>query len=532
MDREYYTRNCALSRIPKDILSDKSLILSSDLDEIVSDEVLSFCKTQDLSYGRSLEMDFYYYNCNWKFINPWSLAKIITYSSLISKYDCSLQKLRGADLKKIKNAGWHLSYFLTYDQIALKLRSFSHSEYSGDKYTSLPNIKLAVTTGKDLFGRNFILERSRNKLPKNISLLLKMYQRDYINNAITIFYGTESNSIEVTDKAISLFYINNGLRIPEQRNLNDYFGDPCPNIYKHLYIIANNKIITIPENNNEYQIMLNKKPTQKCIYYLCEIKGMNCFEDYVNSLGIVDVKIFYSDEKHIKYLNLKENVYIFRYNVPGFISATDNIFVLNTEQMIENNRYQRLVNNIKLGHQIIDYSLTNLEILNLGTRGFYLPYQHNIIESSKLNEYCKYEKYDIAMVGEKTKRRMDIYNKLKEKYDVLYVEGWDEIRDQQIGMCKILLNIHVDEQFQIFEHICCDRWIFAGKLVLSEYSQSVNNLDISNLVIWSHYDDIVNIIPKLLAVGNLDVPNEVSKITEMRSNMLSKFVEHMNLNII
>lgn len=546
-DREYYTRNYALDIISKDfnnLLNDKTLILSSDLDEIVKSDVLSFCKTHDMTHGRSLDMDFYYYNCNWKFKNTWHLAKIITYFSLITTYQGSLQKLRDANLEKLMNSGWHLSYFLTYDQIALKLKSFSHIEYSGDKYTSLTNIKYAVQNGKDLFGRDYILERTTNKLPKNIHLLPKMFQREYLsyqkeclfNNInlsqyqiITIFYGTEHDSIDVTDIALSLFHYGQSLRIPQDRKFNDYFTDPVPGIYKSLYIMFNDKVVEIPENNNEYHIMLNKtRKTNKVIYYLCEMNGMNCFEDYINSLDIVDVKIFYSSEDNIKHLNFNENIYIVRYNTPEFILPNDNIFVLNTEQMTENDRYQRLVKHIKSGHQIIDYSLTNLEILSLGNRGLYLPYQNLKEENVKLNRYSEYHKYQIAMIGEKSQRRMDIYNKLKDKYDVLYVDGWDDIRDEQIGMCKILLNIHVNDNFQVFEHIRCDRWTFAGKLVISEYSMNMHNLDINNLVVWSHYDDIINIVDKMLFVDNIDMSNEITKITEIRENILHDFVKNIN----
>ena len=181
-DREYYCRNYAVDKL-KEICDNDTIIINSDLDEIVNREVLSTFKIIDLSTPRSLVMDLYYYNFNWIFPNKWVMATIIKYEQLISSYNGSLQKLRDHchNLEKINNAGWHLSYFLTYEEISYKISSFSHTEYDHNKYKSIENIKSAVENGQDVFMRNEIkLLKSTfiNKLPLSKNVLPDVFQRN------------------------------------------------------------------------------------------------------------------------------------------------------------------------------------------------------------------------------------------------------------------------------------------------------------------------------------------------------------------
>ena len=227
-DREYYTRNFGLENaeeelLKRGILEDNSLILSSDLDEIVNNDILKSCKNMKFDDGKILSMDFYYYNCNWKITTQWILAKIIDYKSLKLIYNCKLQNLRNNNrLPVIYNAGWHLSYFLTLEQISYKLKAFSHTEYSGDQYTNLDNIKKAVDSGKDLFGRsNNILSGATNqdKLPVYVSILPDIFQR---NNCST------SNTEVAKEEYI---YTNNWFELQKpvhERFLNkiNYTDDP------------------------------------------------------------------------------------------------------------------------------------------------------------------------------------------------------------------------------------------------------------------------------------------------------------------
>ena len=75
-------------------------------------------------------------------------------------------------------------------------------------------------------------------------------------------------------------------------------------------------------------------------------------------------------------------------------------------------------------------------------------------------------------------------------YCIKIIQGWKNIRDEQIASCHVLLNIHGSnnlEDSNIFEHIRCDRLLAAGYNILSESSlfldenfinQNKNNLKI------------------------------------------------------
>lgn len=176
-DRESFMRNYALKYI-RDIASPDDYILSSDLDEIVSSDLLLSLKNSNLASPRTLEMDLYYYNCDWKKKVKWRRATIGPLSQTPS-----LQLLRDStpNFPLIRNAGWHLSYFLTPEQIANKIASFSHTEYNSDRYKSIANILEAIETGRDLFsrgsGEDCIRATDKDKLPSNINILPSIFQR-------------------------------------------------------------------------------------------------------------------------------------------------------------------------------------------------------------------------------------------------------------------------------------------------------------------------------------------------------------------
>ncbi|CAK7994524.1 Glycosyltransferase family 17 [uncultured virus] len=174
---ESFCRNFAQDKL-KEICDGETLILSSDLDEIANPDILEMCKYQTMIEAKVLEMPLYYYNTQCKSIHPWRRAAIVKYSVFITKYHGNLQHLRDTTFQMgiIEKAGWHFSYFLTYEQIRYKLQAFSHTEYSTEKYTSLDYIQASVEAGKDLFGSNNLTKAPENDaLPKHIRMLPRFF---------------------------------------------------------------------------------------------------------------------------------------------------------------------------------------------------------------------------------------------------------------------------------------------------------------------------------------------------------------------
>ena len=53
----------------------------------------------------------------------------------------------------LDNGGWHLTYFMTEEQIKIKLESFAHSEFNTDFHKNVERLKECLKEKKDLFGR-------------------------------------------------------------------------------------------------------------------------------------------------------------------------------------------------------------------------------------------------------------------------------------------------------------------------------------------------------------------------------------------
>jgi beta-1,4-mannosyl-glycoprotein beta-1,4-N-acetylglucosaminyltransferase len=150
---EHYQRNCIHNGLNKLILTDKDIIIISDLDEIPDPDTLLKIKKGDVDIEINiLELDFYYYNLNSKFKNKWDLSKIISYKKY-KELSISCNAIRGYSCLSIKNGGWHLSYFGDSTFIKNKIEAFSHQELNNDKFKNIENINKHIQNCSDLFDR-------------------------------------------------------------------------------------------------------------------------------------------------------------------------------------------------------------------------------------------------------------------------------------------------------------------------------------------------------------------------------------------
>ena len=90
---------------------------------------------------------------------------------------------------------------------------------------------------------------------------------------------------------------------------------------------------------------------------------------------------------------------------------------------------------------------------------------------------------------------------LSQGFTVNIISGWGETRDTEIAKCKTLLNIHGQynlEPSTIFEHIRCNRLLYAGYNILSETSENLDSefkLQFPNLT-FKDYTDFFKITLK------------------------------------
>jgi hypothetical protein len=254
-------------------------------------------------------------------------------------------------------------------------------------------------------------------------------------------------------------------------------------------------------------------------YVLVYKTNYDVIEDYIDSLCLFDE--IYEFEHFIQqsasYLNNNDYVVILTnmwLTANDRLSKSKNIIFLNVEHLSEQTRMNHMVDLIRHGISVADFSDVNIKLLKMYAAEndictkdiafYHFPYQFHVEEQNRLL-ICQTEyEYDIGIINANPKidgnvinLRTTLWEKLKRtNLRLKNIMGWKNDRDQLINKCKIILNIHNFEVFTIFEHIRCDRLLFSKKLVVSQVSLDATNLDIYNHVIWINYDD-ANIIDSI-----------------------------------
>lgn len=268
-------------------------------------------------------------------------------------------------------------------------------------------------------------------------------------------------------------------------------------------------------------------------YILYEKKTINFFIEYIdsivkNNVNFNKIEISKNLILFLKKNNDNKNKFIFLEKIPSTILILNNIlincFLVNTEQMTRIDK-----NNLILSYPneitIIDYSSVNYEILKPYKNTIYLPYQINY------NEIYYFEKIkQICMIGLMSSRRIQIFNKIKQFDNIDIIKGWGVVRDNQLFKYKILVNIHFNFDYNVFEQLRCNRCIFNKIIVITEKSY-VENYELKDYIIECEYNQIVN---KVLEVSkNYDFYyNKLFSnfnLEEINNKLQVKHNEFMNL---
>jgi hypothetical protein len=277
-------------------------------------------------------------------------------------------------------------------------------------------------------------------------------------------------------------------------------------------------------------------------------------EDYIYSLNIIS-DVIHISQLNMDILNLSNDIYILTQmwlDVTIFsreMIQTGRIFFLNVEMLSEIKRMDQVVSIVTAGIPILDYSLSNLTFLKLyleenkiqsKSSATYLPYQYNLRDQIQLENVDGIYTYDVGIINAVPKQDASVNNELTYRRTRLWEQlqttgwkcinilGWGAERDELLKRCKVIINVHHFECFNIFEQIRCDRLVFAKKLVVSDKSIFTENYDLLGGVLWEDYD---NIIPRTKEVlENFDMYNNIMKslsmdavITNRRRQLLDAF---------
>ncbi len=140
-------------------------IFFSDPDEIPNPKILSNFNLKK-KYGIFLQDCFNYkFNLFNPYESPWEGTRVAKKKNLYS-IDFMRQKIKSKNLNysffridKEKSielfnyGGWHFNNLMTPENISLKLKTFAHTEFSKDKFSSVEVIKSKINQKIDLFER-------------------------------------------------------------------------------------------------------------------------------------------------------------------------------------------------------------------------------------------------------------------------------------------------------------------------------------------------------------------------------------------
>ena len=174
-------------------VDDEDYIFFSDPDEIPNPEILSNFILKK-KYGIFLQNCFNYkFNLFNPHESPWEGTRVVKKKNLLS-IDFMRQKIlcknlnytffrfdKEKSIEVFKNGGWHFTNIMSPEKISLKLKTFAHTEFSKDKFSSVETIKDKINKKLDLFdrGQEYEVLTLDNRFPEFI-LENKEKFKDYI----------------------------------------------------------------------------------------------------------------------------------------------------------------------------------------------------------------------------------------------------------------------------------------------------------------------------------------------------------------
>jgi hypothetical protein len=276
------------------------------------------------------------------------------------------------------------------------------------------------------------------------------------------------------------------------------------------------------------------------------IRVPKVLEDYIHSLNIIS-DVIHLNQFTVDRVNATNDIFILTQmwlDVSIFskeMIQSGRIVFLNVEMLSEDTRMNQVISLITAGIPILDYSLSNMTFLKLymednkiqsNVSTIYLPYQYNLRDQMQLENIDGVYTYDVGIINALPKQDASVNSKLTYRRTRLWEQlqatgwkcinilGWGAERDELLKRCKVIINIHHFECFNIFEQIRCDRLIFAKKLVVSDKSVFTESYDLLGNVLWEDYD---NIIPRTKEVlENFDMYNNIMKSLSMDAVIVNR----------
>ena len=131
-------------------------VLIGDVDEIPSKNGIA-AMSRSLSDKMPMivcQQQMFYYNFNQVQKLSWD-GTIMTTVDQVRKLSAEEIRSKRSELPYVGHSGWHLSNWMTAEEIQEKIKSFSHQEYNKEQYTNIDIIRDNLQSGRDFLGRKF-----------------------------------------------------------------------------------------------------------------------------------------------------------------------------------------------------------------------------------------------------------------------------------------------------------------------------------------------------------------------------------------
>jgi len=155
--RENTHRNAIIQGLKS--VPDDALVMISDVDEIP--------RLEKVGQVGGYVQTFLYYYLDVHTGQPWVGTVCDTAKNVLLK---TPQKYRDERfmMDKVQNGGWHISFFMSPEEIQAKIQNFAHQEYNKNTFTDIDRIKNRIENLIDPFDRHHLI-------PWGIDLTLPQY---------------------------------------------------------------------------------------------------------------------------------------------------------------------------------------------------------------------------------------------------------------------------------------------------------------------------------------------------------------------
>jgi len=164
-------------------LPDDSIIFISDLDEVINPFIFPEIVKRVKQQGHcALIQRMFYYNLSIESSIRWANCGVATKKEMLNLTPHHVRLNTWVDPERvIWDGGWHMSYFMTPEQIKHKIESFSHQEFNLEHWKDLNRIEDCIKQRKDLFERDESIKwikSEKNSFPEEF---LNAFKNWYLN---------------------------------------------------------------------------------------------------------------------------------------------------------------------------------------------------------------------------------------------------------------------------------------------------------------------------------------------------------------